>query len=307
MSTTLQRHFLDLEGMSASALTHLLDRAQEYLLRLEEQHLLLHGRTVANLFFESSTRTRTSFETAEKKLGANALNFAVSTSSVSKGESLLDTARTIHALGADIVVIRHGSSGAPEFLARRMPELAVINAGDGTHAHPTQALLDLLTMRQEWGTITGKTVAIVGDIAHSRVARSNLWGLSILGARVRLIAPRTLMVNPVPGWNAECFDDLKEGIRSADAVMALRIQRERMTTHLLPSLREYSRRYLLTEELIARCAPDAIVLHPGPVNRAVEIDPALADGPRSRITAQVTNGIAARMAVLESLTTGGAA
>jgi aspartate carbamoyltransferase catalytic subunit len=258
----------------------------------------LRGKTVVNLFFENSTRTRTSFELAAKRLSADVINFAVSTSSVSKGESLLDTARTIRALGADFIVMRHASAGTPHLLAERVRDLSIINAGDGCHEHPTQGLLDLFTILERKERIEGLQVVILGDILHSRVARSNIWGLTKLGARVRLIGPRTLIPRGVETMGVEVCHDLDRGLRDADVINILRIQRERMEQNLFPSIREYRLLYGLTEERLARAKPGALVMHPGPVNRGVEITQAVADGPRSVIGEQVTNGVAVRMAVL---------
>jgi aspartate carbamoyltransferase catalytic subunit len=300
----LPRHLLAIEGLHPPAIAGLLDLAESYLLLNRSgktQRDLLKGRTLINLFFEDSTRTRTSFELAGKRLGADVLNMSVSTSSVNKGETLLDTAATLNAMNCDLLVVRHGQSGAPALLAQKV-EAAVINAGDGTHEHPTQALLDALTIRRAKGRIEGLTVAICGDVAHSRVARSNLHCLTTLNARVRLIGPPTLMPAEVARLGAEVFHDMAAGLRGADVVMMLRLQRERMTGGQVPSAREFFRFYGLDAAKLARAAPDAIVMHPGPMNRGVEIDSAVADDPaRSVIAEQVEMGVAVRMAVLDTL------
>jgi aspartate carbamoyltransferase catalytic subunit len=266
----------------------------------------LRGRTVVNLFFEDSTRTRTSFETAAKRLSADVVNFAAKTSSVNKGESLRDTALTLQAMGADAVVIRHPAAGAPQRLTEWI-DGAVLNAGDGTHAHPTQALLDAYTMKQRLGSIEGRTVAIVGDILHSRVARSNVWLLSKLGANVRLVGPPTLLPKDIGEWPVEVGYDLDASLKGVDAVMMLRVQRERMHAAFFPSSREYSRRYGLDAARMAQLPDHAIVMHPGPMNRGMEIAANVADSPRATITEQVTNGVWVRMAVLYLLLTNGEA
>ncbi|MCB2155006.1 aspartate carbamoyltransferase catalytic subunit [bacterium] len=294
-------HLLGLEGLSAAEIQRILHDAagfKDVFTRTVKKLPTLQGKTVVNLFFENSTRTRTSFEVAAKRLSADLINFSVSTSSVAKGESLLDTAKTIKALGADLIVMRHKSSGAPHFLARRLPGVSIINAGDGCHEHPTQGLLDMFTILEKKERIEGLTVAIVGDILHSRVARSNVWGLTKLGARVRLVGPRTLIPRDfnIPG--VELHYDLREGLDGADVINVLRIQRERMEANLFPSIREYQLMYGITEERLAWAKPDAILMHPGPVNRGIEVDQSVADGPRSTIDEQVTNGVAIRMAVL---------
>lgn len=295
------RHLLDLESLSRSDIERILLDAtgfKDVFTRTIKKLPTLRGKTVVNLFFENSTRTRTSFELAAKRLSADVLNFAVSTSSVTKGETLLDTAKTIRALGADIIVMRHGVSGTPHLLAARLPDLSIINAGDGCHAHPTQGLLDLFTMKEKKGRIEGLQVAIVGDILHSRVARSNIWGLIKLGAKVRVVGPRTLIPRGIEKLGVKVFYDLREGIRDVDVINILRIQRERMTQNLLPSIREYNLLYGITQERLAWAKPGALVMHPGPINRGIEIDQEVADGPQSTIEEQVTNGVAVRMAVL---------
>ena len=260
----------------------------------------LRGKTVVSLFFEPSTRTRTSFALAAKRLSADVVNFSVTTSSVVKGESLKDTALTIKSLGADFVVIRHASSGVPHFLSKIL-NISVINAGDGSNEHPTQALLDLFTIRSHKEKIKGLTVAIIGDIAHSRVAKSNIYGLTKLGAKVRVICPPTLMPPGIENLGVEVFDSIEQGIEHADVIMTLRLQLERQSKGFLPSLEEYFNLYGLTAERLKRAKKDAIVMHPGPMNRGVEIASEVADGPQSVILEQVTNGIAIRMAVLYTL------
>jgi aspartate carbamoyltransferase catalytic subunit len=265
----------------------------------------LRGKTVVNLFYEASTRTRASFEIAQKVLSADSLSIAAATSSVQKGETLLDTARNLEAMNPDMIVVRHASSGAPHFLARHCRS-AIVNAGDGAHEHPTQALLDALTLRQRKGRLDGLRVAIVGDVLHSRVARSNLWLLAKMGAKVVLCAPPTLMP---PGLEnlAQVTHRLDEALEGADAVMMLRLQLERMTGGYFPTIREYHVRFGLTEERMRRAKKDVLILHPGPMNRGVEIASEVADGPYSVILDQVTNGVAVRMAVLYLLLGGGEA
>ncbi len=259
----------------------------------------LRGKTVVNLFFEPSTRTKTSFELAEKRLSTDVINFSVSSSSVVKGESLLDTVRTIEAYGIDYLVIRHASSGVPHFISR-ITKASVVNAGDGINEHPTQALLDAVTMKEKKGTIAGLEVAIVGDILHSRVARSNVYCLMKLGARVRLVGPPTLIpLNPPSG--VKVFYNMDEGIRGADVVMMLRIQLERMGKSFFPSIKEFFKYWGLSAERLAIANKDALVMHPGPMNRGIEIASDVADCPQSVILEQVTNGIAVRMAVIYML------
>ncbi|HSL57341.1 MAG TPA: aspartate carbamoyltransferase catalytic subunit [Acidimicrobiales bacterium] len=262
----------------------------------------LRGRTVAWLFYEDSTRTRLSFETAAKRLSADTMSFSVGSSSVNKGESLLDTARTIEAMGVDAIVVRHGSAGVPWQLARWL-DCSVINAGDGWHEHPTQALLDAYTLRQHLGDLTGRHVVIVGDIVHSRVARSNVAALTLLGADVTLVAPPTLLPPSLEGWPVAVSHDLDAVLPTADVVYLLRMQLERQHEALVPSLREYTAQFGLTARRVARMRPDALVLHPGPTNRGVEIAAEVADLPRSLILEQVRNGVAVRMAVLFLLLT----
>lgn len=257
----------------------------------------LRGKTVVNLFFEPSTRTRTSFTLAGKRLSADVVNFSVNTSSVVKGETLKDTALTIQSLGADFIVIRHASSGVPHFLSKIL-NISIINAGDGANEHPTQALLDLFTIRSHKKKINGLTVAIIGDIAHSRVAKSNIYGLTKLGAKVRVICPPTLMPAEIDKLGVDVFHSIEQGIKNADVIMTLRLQLERQVKGFLPSLEEYFKLYGLTAERLKLARHNAIVMHPGPMNRGVEIDSEVADGPQSVILEQVTNGIAVRMAVL---------
>ncbi|MFZ2031828.1 MAG: aspartate carbamoyltransferase catalytic subunit, partial [Vitreimonas sp.] len=266
----------------------------------------LRGRTLINLFFENSTRTQSSFELAGKRMGADVVNMSVKSSSVAKGETLIDTATTLNAMRPDLLVIRHGSSGAAELLSQKV-DCAVINAGDGKHEHPTQALLDALTIRDRLGTIEGLVIAICGDILHSRVARSNVALLTMLGAQVRLVGPPTLMPAGAERWGAKVFHDMRQGIKDADVVMMLRVQRERMDGGFFPSVREFFWFYGLDEEKLKYAKPGAVVMHPGPMNRGVEIDSSVADNPNiSLIETQVRMGVAVRMAVLEALAESGA-
>lgn len=257
----------------------------------------LRGRTVVHLFYEPSTRTRTSFEIAAKRLSADTFNISASTSSIVKGETLLDTARNLEAMNPDVIVLRHSAAGAPHLLARHV-QASVINAGDGMHEHPTQALLDLLTIKDKKGTIAGQTVAIIGDIAHSRVARSNVWALTKMGARVLVAGPTTMIPHDLDKLGVEVFYRPEDVIPKADVIMMLRIQLERQGQMLLPSLREYARVFGLNEEKLSQAKPDVLIMHPGPINRGVEISPAVADGPYSVILDQVNNGVAVRMALL---------
>ncbi len=298
------KHLLAIEGMYPPEIGQLLDLAESYALLNRSgktQRDLLRGRTLINLFFEDSTRTRTSFELAGKRLGADVINMSVSASSVNKGETLLDTATTLNAMQCDLLVVRHDQSGAPALLAQKV-DAAVINAGDGTHEHPTQALLDALTIRRRRGQLEGLTIAICGDIAHSRVARSNIFLLTTMGATVRLIGPPTLIPSGIEAMGVEVFHDMDKGLQGVDIVMMLRLQRERMTKGLVPSAREFFRFYGLDAARLARARPDALVMHPGPMNRGVEIDSAVADDAgRSLIREQVEMGVAVRMAVLDVL------
>ena len=296
------RDLLGLEGWTANQLNALLDAAQRHrdlLDRGAEAGRTLEGVSVCNAFFEASTRTRVSFELAEQRLGARFVTFAASDSSSAKGESLLDTFLVMQAMRVDLFVVRHAVSGTAAYLARHL-EAGVINGGDGLHEHPTQALLDLLTLRQEWhGQVEGRRVAIVGDIAHSRVARSAVHGLLGLGVTVTLAGPPTLVPAGIEALGVARAGTVEEALEGADAVMALRLQRERMEQGLLPSLGEYARTWGIDARRVSRMKPGAVVLHPGPINRGVEITSEVADGPRSRILAQVTNGVAVRCAVLE--------
>ncbi|MCX7014976.1 MAG: aspartate carbamoyltransferase catalytic subunit [Candidatus Sumerlaeota bacterium] len=296
-----RKHLLGLEDLTREEVLRILDEARgmkDIFTRTVKKVPALRGKTVANLFFENSTRTRTSFELAAKRLSADVINFSAAGSSVSKGESLIDTVRTIEAMGADFVVMRHSASGAPHLLSRNVKS-AVINAGDGTHEHPTQGLLDMFTMREKLGRLEGLKVAIVGDILHSRVARSNIWGLRKLGVgELRLVGPRTLLPKWFESMGCQLHYNLEEGIRGVDVINILRIQLERQSENLFPSIREYQVLYGLTTKRIAAACPDALIMHPGPINRGVEISQEVADGPQSVINEQVTNGVAIRMAVL---------
>jgi aspartate carbamoyltransferase catalytic subunit len=297
------RHLLGIEGLSAQEILALLDKAEEEVQvsrQVEKKKNVLRGRTQINLFFEASTRTQSSFEIAGKRLGADVMNMSVASSSVKKGETLIDTAATLNAMRPDILVVRHHAAGAVHLLARKV-SCSVINAGDGAHEHPTQALLDALTIRRHKGRIQGLTVAICGDIVHSRVARSNMLLLGALGARVRFVGPSTLLPAGVDRLGVETSTDMRKGIAGADIVMMLRLQRERMNGSFVPSVREYFHYWGLDQEKLSHAAPDALVMHPGPMNRGVEIDPEVADGPQSLISEQVEMGVAVRMAVLEAL------
>ena len=299
------RHLLGIEGLTASEIAVLLDRSESYVelnRGAAKKQATLDGRTIVNLFFESSTRTRTSFELAGKRLGADIINMSVSTSAIKKGETLIDTAMTLNAMHPDVLVLRHPDSGAARLLSDKV-NCAVVNAGDGSHEHPTQALLDALTIRRRKGKLEGLRVAICGDISHSRVARSNIHLLTTMGASVRLIAPRTLVPSRVETLGAEVFHDMARGLEGCDIVMMLRLQTERMQSALFPSLREYFRFYGLDYDKLAAAKPDALIMHPGPMNRGVEIDSLVADDfGRSVIREQVEMGVAVRMAVLEILT-----
>lgn len=298
------RHLIQIEGMAASDIQTILKTADSYVERnraVDKKHKILSGRTLINLFFENSTRTRTSFELAGKRLSMDVINISASTSSTSKGETLLDTAMTLNAMRADAIVVRHGSAGAVQLIAEKV-DASVINAGDGAHEHPTQALLDALTIRRKKKTIKGLKIAICGDIANSRVARSNIHLLKTLGANVTLIAPPTLMPTGVDGFGVKSTSDMKQGIDGADVVMMLRIQHERMAGSGIASVRDYFLRYGLSYDKLALAAKDALIMHPGPMNRGVEIDTDVADDiNRSAILDQVENGVAVRQAVLEIL------
>lgn len=294
------RHLLGIKGLSPSDIETLLDRADAAVSlsrQPEKKRTVLRGRTQINLFFEASTRTQSSFELAGKRLGADVMNMSVASSSTKKGETLLDTATTLNAMRPDILVIRHSSAGAAALLAQKVG-CSVVNAGDGAHEHPTQALLDALTIRRKKGRIAGLTVAICGDILHSRVARSNIILLNALGARVRVVAPSTLMPSGIAQMSVEPFTSMEEGLKDVDVVMMLRLQRERMSGSYVPSVREYFRFYGLDAERLKLAKEDALVMHPGPMNRGVEIAADVAGRPNSVIVEQVTNGVAVRMAVL---------
>jgi aspartate carbamoyltransferase catalytic subunit len=298
-----RRHLLGIEGLSPDEIVGLLDLAEEFVelnRQIEKKRVSLRGRTQINLFFEASTRTQSSFELAGKRLGADVMNMSVSSSSIRKGETVIDTAMTLNAMHPDILVVRHHASGAVELLARKV-DGSVINAGDGAHEHPTQALLDALTIRRNKGRIEGLTITICGDILHSRVARSNIILLNALGARVRVVAPSTLLPPGIERFGVEVSGDMREGLRGADIVMMLRLQRERMNGSFVPSSQEYFHYYGLDEKKLRYAKPDALVMHPGPMNRGVEISSQVADGAQSLIREQVEMGVAVRMAVLEAL------
>lgn len=297
------KHFLDIEGLPRSLLTSILDAAEQLVGvggRAVKKVPLLRGKTIVNLFFEPSTRTRTTFELAAKRLSADVLNLNIEASATRKGETLLDTLRTLEAMHCDMFIVRHENSGAAHFIARHVaPHIRVINAGDGRHAHPTQALLDMFTIRRHKREFAPLAVAIVGDIAHSRVARSEIHALRILGTRdIRVVGPKTLIPAGIEALGVRVFHDLEAGIEGCDVVMMLRLQQERMSGVALPSGQEYFRMYGLTERRLEAARPDAIVMHPGPINRGVEIDSHVADGRRSVILQQVSHGIAIRMAVM---------
>jgi aspartate carbamoyltransferase catalytic subunit len=297
------RHFLTIEGLSRDLLVQILDTAESFATlpgRPVKKVPLLRGRIITNLFFESSTRTRTTFELAAKLLSADIINFNINVSATSKGETLLDTLRNIEAMHSDMFVVRHSQSGAAHFIAEHAaPRVSVINAGDGRHAHPTQAMLDMFTIRKHKGDFTPLRVAIVGDVLHSRVARSQILALNTLGvSEVRVVGPRTLLPTEARTLGVHVYHDLEDGIRDVDVVIMLRLQNERMDGALLPNEHEYFHLYGLTDERLENAKPDAIVMHPGPMNRGIEMDSAVADGPRSVILQQVSYGIAVRMAVL---------
>jgi aspartate carbamoyltransferase catalytic subunit len=302
----LGKDLLGLEDLSGDQIRLILDTAEPFK-EISERAIkkvpTLRGSTIVNLFFEASTRTRVSFEFAEKRLSADTVNVASTGSSVSKGETLVDTARNLEAMRIDMVVIRHGASGAARFLADRI-ESNVINAGDGTHEHPTQGLLDMLTLRDNFGHLDRLKVAICGDVLHSRVARSNIWGLRKMGAEVAVCGPRSLLPNAIDELGVTVFDHIEDAIQWADALNVLRLQLERMHAGYIPSLREYNRVFGVSRERLERAPKDLLILHPGPMNRGVEIDSDVADGPHSVILDQVTNGVAVRMAVLYLLAGG---
>ncbi len=304
-----QKHLLAISSLDRFEAESLLDRAETFA-PLAEQKIkkldTLRGRTLINLFFENSTRTQSSFELAGKRMGADVVSMSVKSSSVAKGETLIDTATTLNAMRPDLLVVRHGASGAVELLSQKVG-CSVINAGDGKHEHPTQALLDAFTIRDRLGKVEGLTIAICGDIAHSRVARSNVALLTLLGAQVRLIGPPTLMPPGAERWGAEVFHNMRDGLKDADVVMMLRVQRERMDGSFFPSAREFFWFYGLDEEKLKLAKPGALVMHQGPMNRGVEIDSSVADNPNvSLIETQVRMGVAVRMAVLEALAESGA-
>jgi aspartate carbamoyltransferase catalytic subunit len=306
VTETLGKDLLDLESLSSQQIQLILDTAEPFK-EISERAIkkvpALRGATIVNLFFENSTRTRISFEFAEKRLSADTVNVSASGSSVQKGETLVDTARNLEAMRIDMVVIRHSASGAARFLADRI-ESNVINAGDGTHEHPTQGLLDLLTLRDHFGELKDKRVCICGDVLHSRVARSNIWGLKRMGAQVAVCGPRSLLPNSIEEMGVLVFDRVEEAIEWADALNVLRLQLERMTAGYIPSSREYNRVFGISRERLDKVQRDILILHPGPMNRGVEIDSDVADGPHSVILHQVTNGVAIRMAVLYLLNGG---
>ena len=306
MSAELGKDLLGLGSLSSEQIRLILDTAEPFK-EISERSIkkvpTLRGQTIVNLFFESSTRTRVSFEFAEKRLSADTVNVASLGSSVAKGETLVDTARNLEAMRIDMVVIRHPASGAAQFLAERI-DSNVINAGDGTHEHPTQALLDLLTLRDHFGRLEGLRVCICGDVLHSRVARSNIWGLGRMGAEVAVCGPRSLLPSAIEEMGVTVFDRIEQAIEWADALNILRLQVERMSAGYIPSLREYNRVFGVSRERLERAPRDVLILHPGPMNRGVEIDSDVADGPHSVILDQVTNGIAVRMAVLYLLAGG---
>ncbi|HKF70379.1 MAG TPA: aspartate carbamoyltransferase catalytic subunit [Stellaceae bacterium] len=299
------RHLLGIEGLSPDDITVLLDKSEGYVeqsRQADKKRSLLRGRTIMNVFFENSTRTRTSFEVAGKRLGGDVINMAVAASSIKKGETLIDTAMTLNAMHPDVLVVRHHESGAVHLLAQKV-NCAVINAGDGSHEHPTQALLDALTIRRRKGGLQGLVVAICGDILHSRVARSNIHLLNTMGARVRVVAPRTLLPAQIDRMGVEVFHDMVQGLKGADIVMMLRLQTERMHGSFVPSIREYFHFFGLDARKLVAAKPDALIMHPGPMNRGVEIDSEVADDiDRSLIRQQVEMGVAVRMACLEVLT-----
>jgi aspartate carbamoyltransferase catalytic subunit len=306
VTSALGKDLLGLEPLSSEQILLILDTAEPFK-EISERAIkkvpALRGQTIVNLFFESSTRTRISFEFAEKRLSADTVNVAATGSSVLKGETLVDTARNLEAMRIDMVVMRHGASGSAQFLAERI-ESNVINAGDGTHEHPTQGLLDLLTLRDHFGDLKGRRVCICGDVLHSRVARSNIWGLQKLGVEVAVCGPRSLLPNAIEEFGVRVIDRIEEAIEWADALNILRLQLERMTAGYIPSSREYNRVFGVTRERLERAPRDILIMHPGPMNRGVEIDSDVADGPHSVILNQVTNGIAVRMAVLYLLSGG---
>jgi aspartate carbamoyltransferase catalytic subunit len=301
-----RKDILGIQDFSVEEINLVLDTAESFIevsTREIKKVPTLRGKTVINLFYEASTRTRTSFEIAGKRLSADTINISASTSSMVKGETLIDTARNLEAMNPDIIVIRHSAAGAPHLLAGLLKQ-SIINAGDGAHEHPTQALLDMMTIRSKKGRIAGLKVAIIGDITHSRVARSNIHGLTKMGAQVAVAGPATMLPRGVESLGVSAYTRIDDAIRDADIVMMLRIQTEREKNNIFPSLREYANHFSLTSRNIALAREDALIMHPGPMNRGVEISPDIADGPRSIILDQVTNGVAVRMALLYLLTGG---
>jgi aspartate carbamoyltransferase catalytic subunit len=303
------RHFISVEGLSNKILTEILDTADSFISTQEravKKVPLLRGKTVVNLFFENSTRTRSTFELAAKRLSADILNLDIKTSATTKGETLMDTLKNLEAMYSDMFVVRHADSGAAQFIAEHItPNVAIINAGDGRHAHPTQAMLDMLTIRRHKGKFEGLNVAIIGDILHSRVARSQIYALNTLGANeVRVMGPKTLIPNAITTLGCKAFHNMEEGLKDVDVIIMLRLQKERMQSALLPSEAEFYKLYGLTTEKLKLANPDAIVMHPGPINRGVEIESAVADGPQSVILNQVSYGIAVRMAVMSMAMSG---
>ncbi len=299
-----RKDLLGLEGLSVEEINILLDQAQRFRDEIlcrpgsDRKIPLLAGKAIVNLFFENSTRTRTSFGLAGRRLGADVIEFSAGTSSLSKGETVIDTAKNIQAMGIDAVVVRHGCPGAPHLLSQQMKACSIVNAGDGTHEHPTQALLDILTIRQKFGSLKGLTVALVGDIAHSRTARSNFWGLKALGAKVIMCGPSTLVDSNWEKWGAEYSYSLDDILPRVDVFNLLRIQFERQVVRPFPSIREYAHLYGMDQSRLNRCKKDVLIIAPGPINRGVEVTPEVADGPQSAILDQVTNGVAVRMAAL---------
>ena len=296
-----KKDLLSLYDLSREEIVHILDTAEEFK-KVSQRNVkkvpALRGKTVVNLFVEPSTRTRLSFELAEKRLSADVINVQADASSLRKGESLLHTVKNIRALQVDIVVMRHSAAGAPNFLSRELEDCSIVNAGDGAHSHPTQALLDLFTMREKKGRIEGLNVAIIGDILHSRVARSNIWGLLKLGANVTISGPATLVPKEFEKIGVRVCRNLKDAVKDADVINLLRIQHERQRTEYFPGTGEYAKFYGINPDSMKYISPDALIMHPGPINRGVELDSAIADGPQSVILEQVTNGLAVRMAVL---------
>ncbi len=300
------RHFLTIHGMPRETLLGILDTAESFISfgqREIRKVPLLRGKTLVNLFFEPSTRTRTTFEIAAKRLSADVINLSATRMSTSKGETILDTVRTLEAMHTDMFVVRDSASGSSHLIASHLPpHVRVINAGDGRHAHPTQAMLDMFTIRREKGGFEGLRVAIIGDILHSRVARSQIHALGTLGVdEIRVIGPRTLIPTEIEAMGVRAFSDMRAGLRDVDVIMMLRLQRERMEGQLVPSEQEYFSRYGLTEDKLNLASPDAIVMHPGPINRGLEISSSVADGEKSVILSQVTNGIAVRMSIMATL------